>query len=71
MAESCEVPALFMGSRNDGHRVDSRSFVHDGVGNPAGQRPDFLFRDDTRGEAILEASYEAYRADMSLSQTLA
>jgi hypothetical protein len=43
--------------------MDSRTFIHDGRGNPAGQRPGFLFSDDDQAE--LEAARRQYAADIS------
>jgi hypothetical protein len=50
--EALLVPLNFMDAR--------RSMIHDGHGNPAGQRPGFLFADDERAAQAVADAYRTY-----------
>ena len=50
--ESFTIPLAMMDAR--------RGMIHDGRGNPAGQRPGFLVRDNAAEEQAVEAAYREY-----------
>ena len=43
--------------------MDSRRMITDSRGNPAGQRPGFLYADSN--QSILDAAHQAYKDDLS------
>ena len=45
--------------------MDSRRVIHDGRGNPAGQRPGFLFSDDDPAEKARDDAYREYAETVS------
>ena len=55
--EAMVVELLFMDAR--------RGMIHDGHGNPAGQRPGFLISDNEADDQAVEAAYREYAATVS------
>ena len=54
--EATLVPLSFM---------DAKGMIHDGRGNPAGQRPGFLFCDNEADDQAVEAAYREYAKSIS------
>ena len=44
--------------------MDTRAMIHDGHGNPAGQRPGFLINDDERAAQATRDAYATYDAEI-------
>jgi hypothetical protein len=45
--------------------MDSRRMITDSRGNPAGQRPGFLYSDSEQADAVRETAYAMYNDDIS------